>query len=1142
MIAPELDRVSEAFAAVMAAREAGVVVDDLTRLCHGDAEVVAEVRSLLEHLDRAGSTNDTGHGPSSGAFLDCAELRRERGDPVAGLLLKEWGASSIGQKVGPFTLIGQLGSGGMAVVFLAEQDKPRRNVALKLVRRNAANDHVLRRFEREAEMHGCLSHPGIAQVYDAGVAQLTDDAGRAVDVPYLAMERVQGVNVADFCRAFGNDQQLVMGLVAQMCDAVQHAHQRGVIHRDLKPANVLVTGGSRGEASVKVLDFGVARLRSENPSEDLTRLTQHGYVLGTLAYMSPEQLGASCDVDTRGDVYALGVILFELLAGHLPIDLTGCGLAEAAVRITEARPPRLGTVERSFRGDVETIVAKALEKDPDRRYQSPAELAEDLRHAIAGEPIQARRDSITYTLTRQVVRYRSLAVVTMAMLLLGVVLSIYIHHSQTLQLRAANAEAEALRREQASRKVVDGLTTELAERLSASRIREGRLLSASGAWVDAERPLWDEYLAHPDSLDAHWALRGLYLRSGERMAINTKSHDSRALAVGDNGMIAVGDAEGTLRLWTAADGRPAGEFDTQLGPIRAATFLADNRMLAIAGISGACLATTDGHMRTLVARASSSITATPDLLVVGDDDGWLNFFTPTGEKIDRIRAATTAVRDVAIDAAQNHLVTIHNDGSMRLWDLSRESTKVHLTPGPPLAGHTAAGRTVTFSPDGQTIASGGSDQLIRLWRTRDGETITALRTKNGTSRDIVFDPSGHRIVVTGYWRTQLFDVTSEPPYLASFRNIDGESLMCDFADNGRTLITMPSAGGAHIWDVQPEGPAVLRSASNTPVDEMLVTKSADGPLLISFQESGQITARVSAADGTWNTIADWTLRYAPHGVAYDPAKGALWVGRDDGHALAYDLKSGQIVNSLPDLKAAVRTLNLTPDGKTLVVGLADGQVTFWKQDSLNWKQVGQGTCGIDLRGATISPDGKTLFTTHRPAILRAWSLADFSVLGECTRPTASYRPDFSPKTSLVAAGDWDRNVHVWDTGALKPHGTPLLTLVGHNQLVSEVAYDDTGDLLASVATDGEWRLWDVSKPAASKGNQPTERHSLVTHDTDVGEAVSVRFIPGEGTRKRVAVGYRDGTVRVWDLAAADRYLAGNTEFQRSQRASATTQP
>ncbi|MDB5328759.1 MAG: hypothetical protein JWM57_4328 [Phycisphaerales bacterium] len=1141
MIAPELDRVSEAFAAVMAAREAGVVVDDLTRLCHGDAEVVAEVRSLLEHLDRAGDTNDTGHGSSSGAFLDCGELRRERGDPIAGSLLKEWGASSIGQKVGPYTLIGQLGSGGMAMVFLAEQDKPRRNVALKLVRRNSASDHVLRRFEREAEMHGCLSHPGIAQVYDAGIAQLTDEAGRTVDVPYLAMERVQGVNVADFCRAFGNDQQLVMGLVAQMCDAVQHAHQRGVIHRDLKPANVLVTGGSRGEATVKVLDFGVARLRSEDPSEALTRLTQHGYVLGTLAYMSPEQLGASCDVDTRGDVYALGVILFELLAGHLPIDLTGCGLAEAAVRITDARPPRLGTIERAFRGDVETIVAKALEKEPDRRYQSPAELAEDLRHAMAGEPIQARRDSITYTLTRQVVRYRSLAVVTMAMLLLGVVLSIYVHHSQTLQLRAVNAEAEALRREQASRRVVDGLTTELAERLSASRIREGRLLSASGAWVDAERPLWDEYLAHPDSLDAHWALRGLYLRSGGRMAIDTRSHDSRALAVSDNGLIAVADAEGMLRLWTANDGRPAGEIDTQLGPIRAAAFMGDNRMLAVAGISGACLATTDGHTRTLVSRATSSISVTPNLLVVGDDDGWLNFFTPAGEKIDRIRVATTAVRDVCIDASERRLVSIHNDGSMRLWALQRESTKVHLTPGPPLAGHTAAGRTVVFSPDGQTIASGGSDQLIRLWRTSDGEAITAIRTKNGTSRDIVFDPTGHQIAVTGYWRTQLFEVTGSAPYLASSRNIDGESLMCRFTDSGRTLVTMASAGGCHLWDVQPEGPVVLRGASDTPVDELVVTKSADGPMLISIQNSGQITARTNAADGTWQTIADWTLRYPARGVAFDPAKGALWVGRDDGHALAYDLKSGQIVNSLPELKSPVRTINLSPDGKTLVVGLGDGRVTFWKQDGLNWKQVGEGSCGIDVRGATISPDGQTLFTTHRTAIMRAWSMVDYHVLGECTRSTAAYRPDFSPKGGIVAAGDWDRDVHLWDAAAVRAHASPLLTLIGHNQLVSEVTYDDTGDLLASVATDGEWRLWDVRKPT-SKGAQPPERQSLVTHDTNDGEAVTVRFIPGNAERKRLAVGYRDGTVRVWDLAAADRYLAGNIDYQRRQRAAATTQP
>jgi eukaryotic-like serine/threonine-protein kinase len=373
-------RIERAFYAALAAREAGDA-PDLSALCTGDPVLVAEVRSLLEHLDVAGSEDRQAVVVDDTAmrrrFLNPAELRDDRQAAVEGVrhggMLDEWGASAVGQRVGDFTLLTPTGAGGMGIVFIAQQERPRRTVALKLVRRHVATTAMIRRFEREAHLLGRLNHAGIAQVYAAGVAALAADQGTPVRVPYIAMELIEGSTILEYVRAqpAANRTQVALSLVADACDAVQHAHQRGVIHRDLKPANVLVASVGRGQPQVKVLDFGVARVIADDGANvdglAPTAITGHGDIVGTLAYMSPEQVRSGREVDARSDVYALGVILYQLLSDTLPIDVRDAPLPEAARRVAEHEPPRLGVIDRAFRGDVETIVATALQKDVTRR-------------------------------------------------------------------------------------------------------------------------------------------------------------------------------------------------------------------------------------------------------------------------------------------------------------------------------------------------------------------------------------------------------------------------------------------------------------------------------------------------------------------------------------------------------------------------------------------------------------------------------------------------------------------------------------------------------------------------------------------------------------------------------------------------------
>jgi tetratricopeptide (TPR) repeat protein/predicted Ser/Thr protein kinase len=335
-------------------------------------------------------------------------------------------------RIGRYTIRRKLGEGGMGVVYLAEQDEPRRPVAVKVVRPEAMSGQMRRRFQQEARVLGLLRHPGIAQIYEAGTA-LSD--GR--ELAYFAMEYVEGTPLTEFADNRRLSHRARLELLAGICDAIHHAHQKGVVHRDLKPENILVdpTGQS------KVLDFGVASATNAD-IKTLSIQTQAAQLIGTLPYMSPEQaLGDPDAIDTRCDVYALGVIAYELLARKLPLDLQRRAIVEAARIIREEEPKRLGQLSRLFRGDIETIVAKALEKDRDHRYASAAELGADIRRFLHDDPIVARPPSAIYQMRKFARRHRGVAVgvcISALALILGSAVAIW----QALEARSAQRMAE----------------------------------------------------------------------------------------------------------------------------------------------------------------------------------------------------------------------------------------------------------------------------------------------------------------------------------------------------------------------------------------------------------------------------------------------------------------------------------------------------------------------------------------------------------------------------------------------------------------------------------------------------------------------------------------------------------------------------
>jgi tetratricopeptide (TPR) repeat protein/predicted Ser/Thr protein kinase len=345
----------------------------LDEACSDDAELRIEVEGLVCREAAHDGDMDACQAGTHAPTQPSAEGAKTRVPPA--------------MRISSYRILGVLGEGSMGVVYRAEQDKPHRVVALKVLKAGGASDHALKRFEHEAQMLGRLQHPGIAQIFEAGTA----DTGYGPQ-PFFAMELIQGVPLNEYAAAHRLDTPGRLELLVKVCEGVEHAHQKGVIHRDLKPSNILVDESGQP----KILDFGIA-LAVDPDLQTTASRTGLEQLAGTIPYMSFEQVkGDPHELDTRTDVYALGVIGHQLLAGRLPYDLKHKTIPEAVRIISEHEPRRLGTVDKAFRGDIEIIIGKALEKDKTRRYQSASNLAADLQRFLSDEPILARPPSAMY--------------------------------------------------------------------------------------------------------------------------------------------------------------------------------------------------------------------------------------------------------------------------------------------------------------------------------------------------------------------------------------------------------------------------------------------------------------------------------------------------------------------------------------------------------------------------------------------------------------------------------------------------------------------------------------------------------------------------------------------------------------------------
>ncbi len=1050
-----------------------------------------------------------------------------------------------GGHIGHYKLLQQIGEGGCGVVYMAEQEEPvRRRVALKVIKLGMDTRSVIARFEAERQVLALMDHPNIARVLDAGAT--------ATGRPFFVMELVRGIKITDYCDQNQLSTPQRLELFAQVCIAIQHAHQKGIIHRDIKPSNILVTLHD-GVPVPKVIDFGIAKATTEHHLTNKTLFTALEQFIGTPAYMSPEQAEMSgLDIDTRADIYALGVLLYELLTGRTPFDakeLLKAGMEEMRRVIREQEPARpstrLSTMQAAdlaamaqrrrteppklvslVRGDLDWIVMKTLEKDRTRRYETANSLALDIQRHLDNEPVLARPPNTVYRVERFVRRHQRAVALTVA-LACATAVSVVV---QTVNLlRAHRAEAVARRAEHSAQTVEREQVRLRAEAVKAQALEAQLRLGAETAGSQLRNTLHLMQIQRAEELfvadDTARALAHLarVLRQDPSnglaasrifFALNQRSfalplteflkHDQQVVSAQyspDSQRVVTASRDRTARIWDARTG------EALAGPLRfgdaariglAATeakFSPDGRqVLTLGGLGARLWDASTGHPATEPLLHEANLRA--------------GAFNPDGRLL-----LTTAV-----------------DGTVRVWDTgtgrlltdlfkNQEGRRLEQFKRPDELGF------AQFSPDGQRLitASGRSTQV---WEARTGRLMAEQFYQQVDPIGFAeLSPDLQRMVaVSGKSdakAARLWDVNSGLPLSAPLKLDSGQPLIntefdaavtglllpyVHFSPDGRRLLTVFGLSG-RLWEAhtgQPLGEpfrhrANILAACFSPEGQRMLTASFDGTARIWDGRTGQpVTEPLRPGPAEW---AAWA-QFSPDGQSVVTAAGTItriWEVRP-GQALAnaFKLDAGEPAFDFYKHQGEVNSAQFSPDSRRVVTASYYDAARIW--DASSGQAVTQPLRHqAGVVSARFSPDGQRLVTASRDRTARIWDAQTGRPLTEPLKHDGPVRSAcFSPDGRRVVTTSDDQTARIWDAQT----GQPLAIPLKHARGVRSAQFSPDGQRVVTASTDYTARIWDANS------GQPVSNPLKHT-----GSVQCAEFSPNG---RSVVTASTDNTAHVWD--------------------------